>query len=87
MILIKEKNLFILFEIQITQILTSKKINYWSHGFTFSPSLQQTFNVLHIHVMTFEIVQFSIYMFFNMFLCVKGCLKNMQVTIIINLVI
>jgi len=42
----------------------------------FSPSLQQIFNVFHIHVMTFEIVQFSIYVFFNMFLCAKGCLKK-----------
>jgi hypothetical protein len=53
----------------------------------FSPLFQQPFNVLHIHVMTFEIVQFSIDTFFNMFVCAKGCLKIMQVTIIINLVI
>lgn len=33
-------------------------------------------SLIHIHVMTFEIVQFSIDTFFNLFVCAKGCLKN-----------
>jgi hypothetical protein len=33
-------------------------------------------SLIHIHVLTFEIVQFSIDTFFNIFICAKGCLKN-----------